>query len=449
MRRSFSEGWSRSPIGYRQGSLSSGEISALAAVVALGVPAVVIGSELTAAEGIALNGGQLLLAAPLGMVLAGFLLTSGAWMSASLGVPGARVARPALGSWGGVILGLIHLVALLGWGSTALAMASDWMRLALARMGVELPEWVPVAVVVTFGTGLALVGPAWASRVWALRFAFWFQATLLVAALVGGLEQAGGGLVGRQPGPAFWLGVDSLLVLALLWWPFALDSARFSVDERNAVSGIGLGFAVPGLIAVLAAGLLGLPGASLLDTLVGSLLWGGLFLGWAMLAGTNTAMGHLYPMGMALVGPTERLLARHVVPLTAALMFAGAVAGGALSRQIGDLAVAVLAPMVAVILADFYWVRDRSYQEDELYGRRGIYAPLSWAGWLAVVVGAVVGLWLHPVGPEGLASVLATLPAPSGLPGRALSMLVAAALLVLIEKRRQGDGVRTFRLRGV
>ena len=98
-----------------------------------------------------------------------------------------------------------------------------------------------------------------------------------------------------------------------------------------------------------------------------------------------------------------------------------------------ELPLVVVAAVAAVYLVDFYVVRRQVYRTDQLYGNGGTYGVINLWGWLAVAVGVIGSLLVHPVGPrpmvewiEGLAfrAPLATWPSLAWSPPWLLAGLV-------------------------
>jgi NCS1 family nucleobase:cation symporter-1 len=73
---------------------------------------------------------------------------------------------------------------------------------------------------------------------------------------------------------------------------------------------------------------------------------------------------------------------------------------------------AFLGPIFAVLVVDYYLLRNRTLNLTALYDANGPYRGINWAGIVAMIVGAVVALWFSAVSwyasllPAGLAYYL-------------------------------------------
>ena len=93
------KGWSRGSIGYRDAQLDSSDFTAAMTLFVAGVPALLIGSEL-ALQGVGL--GQMILAAPLGVLVGALVVGLLGRQAAASGVPSVYLARAAFGSLGSI-----------------------------------------------------------------------------------------------------------------------------------------------------------------------------------------------------------------------------------------------------------------------------------------------------------------------------------------------------------
>jgi purine-cytosine permease-like protein len=234
---------------------SSSDFAVLVASLALGAPALIVGLELLGFDpGLGLTVSQLVLAAPLGIVFAAGLLVAAAWAAAENGVPTGLLLRPSLGvagSWAASILQLLFLVA---WMALELDFAGSAIIEGLGVLGVEgIHSVVAVSLIALAAVGLLIAGLAWVTQVWLYRFAFWAALALTVVLAWRYLS-----LVDFTPlldatpvAGNFWLGVDGVVVLGVIWFPIVVDTARFTVAPAAAASGAGTGFSVAALALVL------------------------------------------------------------------------------------------------------------------------------------------------------------------------------------------------------
>ena len=434
---------SSDPIGMSDRVFSSSDFAVLVASLAFGAPALIAGIDLLGFDpGLGLTVSQLILAAPLGIVFAAGLLSAAAWAAAENGVPTGLLMRPSLGvagSWAAMVLQVTFVIA---WIALELEFGGAAIARGLEAAGVEgIPEAVAVAVLALAAIGLLIAGLAWVTQIWMYRFAFWAALVLTVVLAWNYLSAVDmAPLLDATPeANNFWLGVDGIMALGIIWFPMVVDTARFTVAPPAAASGAGTGFSVAALALVLIAGLravsIGLPGgdpaALLIDGV--STLGAIVIVGWFLVAGIDQPFLLAFSGVTALSTISDRFAGRVQAMLLVGLGVLVALAVPiSIVRRITDLIVVLIAQMLAVLLSDYYLVRRRYYETDGLYRRKGAHAGVNLYGLLAVLVGFITSAVIRPVGPEGWVSMLEswipgeTMIAESvGLPPILLSMVVS------------------------
>ena len=119
------KGWSRGSIGYRDAQLDSSDFTAAMTLFVAGVPALLIGSEL-ALQGVGL--GQMILAAPLGVLMGALVMGLLGRQAAASGVASAYLARAAFGTFGSMLFGLARMAMTLAWAALTLRVAAGWVE---------------------------------------------------------------------------------------------------------------------------------------------------------------------------------------------------------------------------------------------------------------------------------------------------------------------------------
>ncbi len=460
MRDAIRKAWLFEPVAYLDRALTSSDVTALVASAVMGLPALYLGARLTDPAIFGLSPTQLLLGLPLGVLVGAALMGSTAWMSAYLGVPGVRLLRPALGGLASWPVGLLRLFLQAGWAALVLRLAGFWAVQAASKIRLRGSVEVWMAVAAVLGTLLAVVGPVLMSRWWVKRFSFWASLGLLIWLLWSTLNSTDLATVlevtteGR-----FWMGVDAVVGLALIYWAITSEQTRFASDEGSALSGAALGFAIPALTYTLVGALLlqeiSAPGDAGVTLSLPASLAGVLAFAW-LLAAEVDGIGALIFGSATSVTPISRFIPGPAVAVVVgASVLSLAILGdpsGLLSTL--ELAVAVLAPVVAVMLVDFFFIRNRDYSIDDLYSFAGHYSPVNPLGLSAVLVGIVISLSARPVGPAVLVeAVTRVFPRPLGevigIPPMLISMLVAGGAYFGLGRWRIGGREYVSALRGI
>ncbi len=456
---------SSEPLGQSDRVFGASEFAVLIASVAFGAPALLIGLDLLGAgSALSLTVSQLILVAPLGIVFAAALVAAVAWAASENGVPTGLLLRPALGVAGSWLAMAAQVTFLLCWIAIELDFGGEAVMEGLRVLGVEgVSREVAAVGIAVIAAGFLIAGLSWVTRIWLYRFAFWAAIVLVIVLAWTFLSTADlGNLMDATPTASnFWLGVDAVTLLGVIWFPVIGDTARFVSGSSAAASGAGSGFAVIALILVLLGGLRAAtsevaatdPALLLVDGLTsfGAVI----VVGWLVVAtvdqpfilsfSSTTALstihdrfaGRLQTIAILLVGLAIALQ----VPITGI-------------RQIAELTVVVIAQLLAVLLADFFVVRHRYYETDHLYRRKGTYAGVNLYGLVAVLVGFLAAVFISPVGPEGFVSWINsvrpgdTSPAEAGgVPPIIVSMLVTFIIYTILGRWKIHDRVMVSKMR--
>jgi nucleobase:cation symporter-1, NCS1 family len=462
--------WGTEPTPDRARALSVQDFTVLWASFLIGVPALMAGVQLAAPRqsgGLGFSFGQLILAVLLGALLGSALLAGAAWVAGYNGVTTVLLLRPTLGITGSHFLAALNLIFLLGWAAFELGVAADGLNRALLELsGLTLGPGAVVLLALVAGVML-WAGPKAVAVVWVRRFAIWAALLLflyLLWVLVSRLDLPA--LVAEPRAPGFWGGVDVMMLLAVLWFPVVADYARLASDQEAAASSAGVGFGVGAIVSVMVGALLafgggavGATGSEVVEALgvAGAGLAGVILLAWVALAEADQPFAFLWS-----ATGSAQVLAPRVEGMflsAAALVVVGVAAAGLDPNLLLDYLrffLSIYAPIFAVFAADFFVVRRRRYNVDDLYRREGEYRGFNWMALLPVLLGFIVYQWIDPVGPPGFAELVSiTTPGRMplaerfiGVPPALVSMLLSFAIYALVGRWRVKEEVHISAIRG-
>lgn len=441
-----------SPVSDRDKFFDSQSFTALWASLAFGLPAFVVGVRLTAGAGVGglgLTLGQLLFVVPLATLIGAVLLAAVSWVAADQGVPAGLLMRPSFGVAGSWVGATLIATFYLAWASLEIQAGGHAIAAALTAGGIiNVPDGVAIGVFAVGTAALVYVGLALATRWWIRAFAFWAVLILFLVALIAVLLALGDGVLDTIPRvQGFWLGVDMIVAAMIVWFPLAADTGRFASDTSVATSGTGYGFGIGSAAAVVVGGLAGLTRViePSFSGLTGAVLSTGstlvvlvVVLGvlaaeldqpFALIYGASTSVS-----STVLRRPPGLLGEGLVVAAAAAALL---VSEGSLFEAVQFLATLV-APLIVILLADFFLVRGRRYLTDGLYDRSGPYRGMNLLGLFAYMVAFSVTQFIEPSGPhqwldfvERLAPSAGSL-AEQGVPPVLTGMMVGFVVYTLI-----------------
>ena len=442
------KGWSRGAIGYRDAQLDSSDFTAAMTLFVAGVPAMVIGSEL-ALEGVGL--GEMILAAPFGILIGALVLGLLGRQAAASGVPSVYLGRAAFGSIGTMFFSLARLGLTMAWAAITLRVAAGWVQASLENWQLSINNWAIVAIIALLALVAFLPGPVWAIAQLLRRWVFLVAIVVLLIATWRVL--LGSDPVSSAPATGgFFETVDAVFGLGILWAIVGGDFGGYGKREEETATGLGYGFIVSGLVFVMA-------GAALTQRLGGpptDLLLFGAGTAGAVLALIWVPLMEVDGLGGLNASSTwsiETLVP--VIPprILFVLVTGGSVAGSVLLdmevlRSAADVALSLVASALGVLLIDAYVMRGGAHSADELVRWRGEYGWLNPFGFLSWVVGAAVTLWLRPKS----AVTRDWLPSwpgdgPGGLPGLLIGFAVAAVVYFVIGRLIFSATGRVYRLR--
>jgi NCS1 family nucleobase:cation symporter-1 len=375
---------------------------------------------------------QALLAILVGAIIGNVLLGIGGAIGADARVPQMVLLRAPLGLRGSYLPTALNILQLLGWATfevIVMAQAADVLMKEVFGLRSLYHLWVAFFTALTLV--LALSGPIRVTRllkvsiVWlVLLSTLWITGSLLVNYDIGEiLSRPGDGSM------SFWLAVDLVVALPISWFPLVADYSRFARDTRSAFWGTAAGYFVPqvwfyalGSLLVLAVNVASDPNAPISPMLTAI---AGLTAGWAALLillidETDEAFANVYSTALSIEnlfpGLSHRLL---IVAICAVVLLAGWTIPLAEYESFLLLIGSAFVPLLGVLAADYYALRGRRYEVEELYEPRGRYWYGGGVNWLAVAVWlvgaalylAIAGIHVKGLNLDGLAPQLgATLP---------------------------------------
>jgi purine-cytosine permease-like protein len=445
----FPKGWSRGPIGYRDAQLDSSDFTAAMTLFVAGVPALLVGSEL-ALGGIGI--GQLILAAPLGILVGALLIGLVGRQSSASGVPSVYLGRAAFGSIGGMLFSLARLALTLAWAAIIVQVATGWVQASIATWDLSLEMWWIAGAIGLLALVAFLPGPVWAIAKLLRRRLFLLAILLLVIATWRVLSGPATIIASDPARGGFLEAIDAAFGLAMLWAVVGGDFGGFGKREEETATGLGYGFVVAGLLFIMA-------GAVLTQRLGGPItdvvLFGAGALGaimalvWVPLMEVDGAGGLNASSAWSLETVVPWIPSRALFVLATAASVAGAIMLEAdILRSAADVAVSLVAPGLGVLLVDSYVMRGGAHSADELIRWRGDYGWLNPFGVLSWVVGAAVTLWLRPKS-DATREWFPAWPGdgPEGLPGLLIGFAIAAVIYYIVGKLIFTRAGRVYRLR--
>ena len=401
------------------------------AAVSIGAPGLLIGMNLAHPDGLGLSLGQIILLVPIGALVAGGLAAVVAVPGAAVGVPFGLLVRPALGVGLGSAVGPLRALLFVG-------LIAWQFRVVLDAAGAAFSETaalVSVAALIVLAVALFIVGTDNSIRYFIRWPAFW-GGIFVAFGLLWRISSFDLGFAGT-PGLGFWAGVDDFVWLTVLLAPLIVDSARLIDRDSAAPTAVAFGFSVPTVLIVVGGASLaaatGLNGSSALGAFFGTGTSIALILGlaWLLFAEVDQAFSAAFSAVLEVATLTQ------VVPqaVTAGILLVGAGAAawfgsGELIESVMQWGVRILAPVIGVLLADYFFVRHSRYETDDLFRVGGEYPLVNIVGVLGWLAGLAFAEWLKPVVFEFLGWNGQTVDAPA-----TLAALVVAALIYAVVGR--------------
>jgi len=365
---------------------------------------------------------QALAAILVGAILGNALLGLIATVGADTGVPTMVLFRPVLGLRGSYVPTVLNVLQLLGWATfevIVMAQAASLLSARLLGYGGYLGWVVVFAALMTL---MALAGPVIVVKQWMEKFAVWAVLFTMVWLTVAVLATYDVGSLLARPGTgdmSFWLAVDLAAVMPVSWVPLVADYSRLARSRRTAFWGTGLGYFVSHVWFYALGALLGLSAAVTMDAgapiapLLAAIA--GLTAGWAALlvllvAETDESFANVYSAAVSVQNVLMHAGQRGITLALGGLVLVLAATIPLVQYESFLLLIgSVFVPLLGVLTADYFLLRDRTYDAEALFREGDRYWYRGGVNWVAM------GVWAAGV---LLYLLIAGLP-QLGLPGLA------------------------------
>lgn len=320
--------------------------------------------------------GEAVLAIVVGTLIGSVMLGLAGVVGSDNAVPSMVSLRPSFGLRGSYLPSLINVVQLVGWGAFEIViMAQASSRISQSVFGgSSYAAWaVAWGVVVTV---FALGGPLVIVRQWLEKAGIWIvmatSAWMAFYVLTHGniavlLGRPGDGSLG------FAQGIDLVVAMPISWLPLVADFNRFAKSSRSSFWGTVSGFAVTNVLFYTLGVLLilVLPTADLVGSIM-TVAFGA--AGLALLLGdeTDNAFADIYSGAISIKNVLPGLSTRALVTAIGGLCLAIALTVDLTSFQsflylVGSL----FTPLFGVLFADYFLLRRRRYETEDLYPSSG------------------------------------------------------------------------------
>jgi len=407
---------------------------------------------------------EALAAIVIGTLVGNLLLALAGVIGSRTAVPTMVLLRPALGVRGSYLPTVLNVVQLIGWGSFEIfIMAQAANGISKVLFGYEnVVVWA--FAFAAFCTLLAIGGPLVVVRRWLERFAIWLvylSTAYLTWYLITQFDLAA---IFARPGDGslgFWLAVDLVIAMPVSWLPLVADYNRFARRPGPAFWGTYAGYFVANVwfYALGALFVLTLNTTDLVPAVM-SLAGGWAALLLLLVDETDNAFANIYSTAVSLQNILPRARQRWLAVLIGAICFLVAVNVNVVQYESFLFLIgAFFVPLFGVLAADYYIVRRRQYQIDELYRERGPYWYRRGVNWWAVaawLAGFIAYQWIVPTEIPGWKALLQSVFGAAGLPfplsthyvwlGASIPSFLISALLYLLAAPaiRRSDALGTM-----
>ncbi|MFB0546947.1 MAG: putative hydroxymethylpyrimidine transporter CytX [Anaerolineae bacterium] len=381
--------WGIEPIPQEHRFLGFLDYFALWSSLGVGLLVLLAGTYLVPGLGL----GQALLAIIIGTLIGNLLLALAGVVGSDHAIPTMAMLRPVLGIRGSYLPTIFNLLQLIGWGAfevIIMARAADGITQTVFGFSSYL-LWV--FLFSAWCTLLAIGGPLVVVRQWLEKFAVWFVYLISIYLTWYLFSHYDVGALFRQAGTGelpFWLAVDLVVAMPLSWMPLVADYNRFSKDTSQAFWGTYLGYFVANVwfYALGALFILALKTEDLIHSIL-TVTLGVVALILILVDETDNAFADIYSAAVS----SQNILPRVRQWLLAVIVglicfFLAATVDIAQYENFLFLIGSVFSPLFGILAADYFILRRRHYEVEELYRPRGSYwyrqgvngwAVLAWA----------------------------------------------------------------------
>ncbi|MEX1253630.1 MAG: putative hydroxymethylpyrimidine transporter CytX [Dehalococcoidia bacterium] len=358
---------------------------------------------------------EALLAIVVGTLLGTVLLSLVGMAGSDTGVPTMVSLRPVLGLRGSYAASGLNILQLVGWAALEIIIMAQAARaLSDHYLGFDgYYLWLVFFGLV--GMAMAVGGPIVVVRQWMQKFGVWVivaAAAWLTYYLFDAYDM---GAIWRREGeggfPNFWQGVDLVVALPISWLPLVGDYSRFSRHSVSGAIGTYAGYAIANIwfftLGMLYVQALQTDPGGFVDALVKMML--PLTAGWLALivllfGETDEAFANIYSTAVSVQNLAPRLTHAVLAVIVGVLAIVVAISLDLVAYETFLFLIGgVFVPVFGVLIADYFLVRRRRYEVDDLYRAHGSYwyaGGLNPVGLIVWVLGFLV--YAHAAQPPWL-----------------------------------------------
>lgn len=402
--------------------------------------------------GLGLN--DALVAIGVGSVLGCLLLGLVGIAGSDNAIPTMVLLRPALGVRGSYLPSALNVLQLIGWTIfefIIMGFAADTISKELfGASNIELWTAVFAAIVILMGIG----GPIGVVRQWLEKFAVWvvlITTAWLTFHLLTSYNLAE--LFSKQGDGSlpFWVAVDLVIAMPISWLPLVADYNRFARKTSGGFWGTFAGYLITniwfyalGAMVLLTAGVSQEP-KSFVSAIALTAGWVALLI--LLVDETDNAWADLYSAAVSVQNVFPKIKQRWLILGIGVLSYLIAVALDITQYETFLFVIgAFFVPFFGILTADYFVLRNRRYDANELYRARGAYwyvGGVNLVGMVAWVVGVIA---YHTTNPTTLGAFYADWPkmVPSvftayggSIPSFIVSFVVYAILGAFMLKNRR------------
>jgi NCS1 family nucleobase:cation symporter-1 len=322
--------------------------------------------------------GRALLAIVAGTAIGNLLLALAGVVGSDNAIPTMVMLRPVLGIRGSYVPTILNLVQLVGWGAFEIIVMAQAANIITESLFGFSSHLLWAFLFAAWCTLLAVGGPLVVVRQWLEKFAVWlvYAITIYLTCYlvshydVGSLLRAEG--TGGLP---FWLAVDLVVAMPISWMPLVADYNRFARKTTLAFWGTYLGYFVANawFYALGALFVLALQTTDLIPAVM-TVTGGWLALVLILVDETDNAFADIY--SAAVSGQNIVPKARQwwlTVAIGAICFILAATVPIAQYENFLLFIGSVFSPLFGILAADYFLLRRRRYEVEELYRTGGRY----------------------------------------------------------------------------
>jgi putative hydroxymethylpyrimidine transporter CytX len=348
----------------------------------------------------------------LGHVIGNTFMALGGIIGSQHGIMSMVSVRPSFGIRGSNLAAVLNIVQLIGWASIMLIIGGRAGAMLGKSMGGILASnqvWI-----IAIGMGTLVWAHYTGKPIWRVMQKLTVIGLLLVIVVMSGVsvKEFGSDIFGIKPQTLpFMIGLDLVIAMPISWMPLVADYSRFSRRTAPAFWNTWLGYFLIsswmyllGLTATLVAGASD-PGALILQ-LMGKIGLAVPALIMVVFSTITTGFPDVYSAACSTMNISQRFSSKTVlwtagiVSILVALVFP--------MEQYENflfLIGAMFVPLFGVVLTDYFYIRNRQLDIDDLYRRGGKYwytkgfnaiALICWA--VGFIVYELIALMKYPIG---------------------------------------------------